>query len=703
MAHPPIVRQQLERFLGRSRPVDLVVGHRGDGVLDTMHHDIGALAAYGSVVEAGVATPVPAEPMRVEARDLLPGVQRIVIGRPDAVERRLARPGLLRLDDCSGTVGSLDADADSSRLRFAAGRLVTRPASLTSLRRHTMDWPEHEHQWQVLHRYAYPLGCTADDPAAGEVPAWFVSFDLAHDESVFGLGEDFGPLDKRGTSHHLWMQEAYSNASPATYKPVPFWWSTAGWGVLVNTTNPVRVDVGAADHTALSVVVEGVDHLDLVVIEADTPAELLGRYAAITGYPRVPPRWSFGAWMGRMSYTSAAEVEAAAVELRAREIPCDVMHIDTHWFAADWACDYRFDPERFPDPAGMVSRLRADGFRVCLWQWPNALVGTETFEALTSIGGLARRADGEPEVQQGFVGPAGVIDWTHPGAVAWVQERIRDLARLGVASIKTDFGEGAPVDALYHDGDGWSMHNAYPLHYDDAIQAALDEVSAVDGEERVLWARSGWAGSQRHPIHWSGDGVARWDDLACVVRAMLSMGMSGIPFYAHDVGGFSGVPDADLYVRWAQLGVLSPHVRFHGFPPREPWAYGPDAERLTRDALRLRYSLLPYLWRAADVCGRTGTPLARAMVIDHPDDPTCHHLDDQYLLGPDLLVAPILSSTGRRRLYVPADTWCWFDTDEPIAAGWHHLEMPLDRIPLFRRRAADLGLVAPVPHTGLVD
>jgi alpha-D-xyloside xylohydrolase len=705
MAPTPVVHQQLDRFLGRTRPVDLVVGHDGDGVLRAARFQLGELRAYGSTIEAGLAAPEVAPSMEIRARRLAIGVERTIVGRADAVARRLARPGLIRRSEWDGEPVDAALVGDPVRLHLAGGRLVARPHALESLRRHSMDWPEHEHQWQVLHRYAYPLGCTADD----DTPTWFVSFDLPHDEVVFGLGEDFGPLDKRGTRHHLWAQEAYSNASPARYKPVPFLWSSAGWGVLVNTTNPVRVDVGASDHTAWSVAVEGVDHLDLVTFEADGPADLLRRYAEVTGFPRVPPRWSFGAWMGRMSYTSAEEIEAAAAELRRREIPCDVMHVDTHWFAADWACDYRFDPVRFPDPAAMLDRLRADGFRVCLWQWPNALVGTDTFTELAAIGALARDADGAPVVQDGFVGPAGVIDWSHPGAVAWVGERIRDVLAMGVASIKTDFGEGAPVDAVYHhaglgDGDepddGWAMHGAYPLRYDDAIQAVLDEVGERDGEPRVLWARSGWAGSQRHPIHWSGDGVARWEDMACVVRSMLSMGLSGIPFTAHDVGGFSGVPDPDLYVRWAQLGVLSPHVRFHGFPPREPWAFGPDAERIVRDALRLRYGLLPHLWRIADECGRTGTPMVRAMIVDHSHDPTCWRIDDQYQLGHDLLVAPVLTPTGRRRVYLPDDGWCWFDTGEVIGRGWHTIDVPLDRIPLFRRRDATIDLAPPVAHTG---
>jgi alpha-D-xyloside xylohydrolase len=682
-----VVRQQLPRFLGSTRVVDVAVALTDGETVAMMRYAPGESPTYGTMIEAPLQAPVAAPPMKITRRPLLYGVERITISRTPVTGR-----GLIVDDITIGAPIPLDADAEPFRFRLADGRLTTRAIDIAALRRHDIDWAEYEHRWKVLHRYAYPLGCTAD----ADVPAWFVSFDLAHDEQIFGLGEDFGPLGKRGTVHHLWMQEAYSNASPAVYKPIPFWWSTTGYGVLVNTTNPVRVDVGAADHTAISVVIDGVDHLDLVVIEGDSPAEILARYTAVTGHPRVPPRWTFGAWMGRMSYTSQAEVETAAAELRARRIPCDVIHIDTHWFATDWACDYRFGAERFPDPAGMLARLRGDGFRVCLWQWSNALVGTTTFDELSALGGLATTSAGAPYIQPGFLGDAGVIDWSNPVAIEWVQARIRDLIAMGVAAIKTDFGEGAPVDAKYHAIDGWAMHNAYPLLYNAAIQAAIDEVT----DDGVVWSRSGWAGSQRFPIAWSGDGVARWEDLACVVRSMLSIGMSGIPFYAHDVGGFSGVPEPKLYIRWAQLGAFSSHLRFHGFPPREPWAYGEEAERVVRAALELRYRLLPYLWQVAAQAGASGLPMCRAMAIAFPDDRNCRDLDDQYLLGEDLLVAPILSERDERMVYLPSDQWVRFDNDAPMTAGWHRIHADIDEIQLFRRTSASIPMRELAQHTG---
>jgi alpha-D-xyloside xylohydrolase len=394
-------------------------------------------------------------------------------------------------------------------------------------------------------------------------------------------------------------------------------------------------------------------------------------------------------------------VLGVAAALRHRRLPADVIHIDTDWFEDDWACDYRFSTSRFPDPGGMLDSLRADGLRTSVWQWPNALVGTETFTDGSSGGWLARHGDGRPVLQDGFVGPAGVIDFSHPEARRWIAARVTDLVDLGVAAIKTDFGEGAPTAATYHAIDGAAAHNAYPLLYNAAVMDALDAVS----DDAVVWSRSAWAGSQRFPIHWSGDGLARLEDMPCVVRSMLSMGVSGFPFYAHDIGGFSGVPDPALLVRWTQLGVFSSHLRFHGFPPREPWEFGDDAERLIRQWLDLRYRLMPYIWQTAEQAGTTGLPMCRAMCLAAPGDRTARDLDDQYMFGDQLLVAPILTERNERDVYLPAsdDGWEQWFTGEHFGAGWHQVSAGLDTAPVFRRVGGHVALARPgAQHTGEV-
>jgi alpha-D-xyloside xylohydrolase len=671
------VPRRLPPLLGESQPLILATSYDpATGAVGTQRVDLGDRHSYGTVAEVPLAEPTVGPPLQMTVDHLQPNASRLIVsgGVVDA------QSSLFMDTSLRETHGPVAVDPDSAQL--SCGSLRSRTMRIDSLTRSVSAWPLHEQQWQVLHRHAPPLGRTLEQPGT-----WFASFELAHDEQLFGLGEDFGPFTKRGTSHRLWMEEAWTNTCPARYKPVPFLWSSAGWGVIVHTTNAVGLHLGSIDHSAWTVVVDDTDRLDLVLLTG-TPAEMIATYHRLTGTPRVPPRWTFGTWQGRISYRSQDEVLAVAAELRARRLPCDVIHIDTDWFEQDWACDYRFSPSRFPDPASMIAQLREQGFRTSVWQWPNALAGTGTFTDGAANGWLAQSDDGSPALQDGFVGPAGVIDFSHPAARSWMSERIAKLARLGVAAIKTDFGEGAPTTARYHALDGAAAHNGYPLLYNDTIMATLDAVT----DDAVVWSRSAWAGSQRFPIHWSGDGVARFEDLPCVVRSMLSMGVSGFPFYAHDIGGFSGVPEPALLVRWTQLGVFSSHIRFHGFPPREPWEFGEEAEQLIREWLDLRYRLMPYIWHTADQASTTGLPMCRAMSLVLPGDRACRDIDDQYLFGDDLLVAPILSPTGERLVYLPDDGWVHWFTGEAHHAGWQAVQSDLSTMPLFRRAGVHIPL-----------
>jgi alpha-D-xyloside xylohydrolase len=242
----------------------------------------------------------------------------------------------------------------------------TRALDIDGLRRPEFQWNPGEQRWIFYHRYAYPLG----HMNYGDRQRAFISLDLRHDEHLYGLGEDYGRLDKRNTFHALWNQEGFGNASPAAYKKIPFYMSTRGYGMFIHTANAVRVRAGDLEHTALSAIVDDSTALDLFIIAGMTFANILGRYTSITGAPALPPKWTFGLWMARISYNRQQQVEAIAAALRERAIPCDVIHIDTDWYKNDWECDLEFSDEKFPDPAGMMARLREQGFRVSLWQWP---------------------------------------------------------------------------------------------------------------------------------------------------------------------------------------------------------------------------------------------------------------------------------------------------------------------------------------------
>ena len=594
----------------------------------------------------------------------------------------------------------LDVEREPFRLvlRDRAGTVLwsTRAVDIASLRRARRQWRRAEQRWLFLHRFAYPLGCAREH---GRTAA-FASFDLRHDERVYGLGEDFGPLAKNGTYHRLWLQEAFSNSSLASYKQVPFHISTRGYGMYVNTSNALAYHVGDLDHSAMSVTVEDAAFLDLWLIGGPRISDVLPRYTSITGRAALPPLWSFGLWMSRISYQSQDEVDRTARQLREHRIPCDVVHIDTGWFREDYVCDLCFDPERFPDPAGMCQRLAELGLRVSLWQWPNVHVHSTLFAEGHAGGHFARRASGHVYLQPGGYGEdAAVIDYSSPAAVEWVQHKLASLFALGVGAIKVDYGEGAPADAVYAGVESAAMHNRYPLLYARAVWEA--SVKARGEGDALLWARAAWAGSQRYPVHWSGDGVARYEDLPCVVRAMLSFALSGFAFYSHDIGGFSGVPDPRLYVRWAQLGFFSSHVRAHGTPPREPWEYGSEAEQVFRAYAELRYRLLPYIWTEAQRCTETGLPFVRPLVLDFQDDPTTWVVDDQYLFGDRMLVAPVLDDSDGRRVYLPHGTWFDFWTKRRCEGGrWLDVHAPLEVLPLFVRGGAVLPLGPVQQHVG---
>ncbi len=558
---------------------------------------------------------------------------------------------------------------------------ATRPTDIDGFRRPVDQWNPPQQRWIFYHRYAYPLGMAAH----GDRRHTFISCDLAYDEHIYGFGESFGRLDKRETYQALWIQESFSNASPATYKRAPFYMSSRGYGMYINTANAVRCHVGDLEHTALSLIIDDTDLFDAYFIYGPDLKAILPRYTSITGQPAVPPKWSFGLWMARISYNRQEQVETIARELRAHRIPCDVIHIDTDWYEHDWQCDLKFGASKFPDPAGMLARLREQGFRVCLWQWPNMIVKSELF--FEGYEYLAKQANGKPYLYPGFEGHAGYIDYSNPEAVAWIQAKFRALFDLGVAAIKVDFGEGASPDALYTGMSSAEAHSLYPLLYNQAI---WDVTEDYFGEgNAVLWSRAAWAGSQRYPVHWSGDGVSRFEDLAPVLRGALSFGMSGFPFYSHDIGGFSGLPDPALYVRWAQLGLFSSHARAHGVPPREPWAYGEQAESIFRQYAALRYRLLPYIFSEATRCGSISLPMLRALVLEYQDDPNTYTIDDQYLFGDRLLIAPILSERNQRRVYLPRGTWTDYWTKVALTGErWITIDAPLDVLPIYVRSGA---------------
>ncbi|MDO0930994.1 alpha-xylosidase [Streptomyces sp. DG2A-72] len=520
-------------------------------------------------------------------------------------------------------------------------------------------------------------------------------------EHFYGLGERFTGPDLRGQRVDCWVQDAQGSTGTRSYKAVPFLLSSRGYAVLLDTTTAASFDLAHSNTGAWSMTVPD-EVLDYYLITG-TPAECLTAYRDLTGPALLPPKWAFGPWIsGGFRRDSAVEVRERAHRIRLRGFPCDVLHIDTYWQPHGSWSDMRWDTEAFPDPRGLMADLAGRGFHVSLWMNPYVGVDSPYYTEADRNGWFLRTASGATWVGQVWGGThpdTAVLDLTHPGAADWFRARIHQALATGASVLKTDFGEAVPADAVAHNGmTGDRLHNLYPLLYNDLVAEVTREAAAGHG---LTWGRSTWTGGQRHGAKWTGDPNASWQDLAATLRAGLSLSLSGHPFWSHDIGGFHGTPSAELFVRWAQFGLLSPLSRFHGMTSRLPWDFGEEAYEAVLHAARLRMSLLPYVYSAAADAVRTGEPLARPMPLDHPDRPDAHAADLQYLLGPDLLVAPLYAPGGRRQVWFPPGEWLPYGGGAPITGpDWHRFDIPLAAAPLWLRAGALLLTATPTDRAG---
>jgi alpha-D-xyloside xylohydrolase len=526
---------------------------------------------------------------------------------------------------------------------------------------------------------SYPLGFVRDRRHRH----WYAvnAFDLSHDESIYGLGEHFGRMNKVGETLRFWINEGVGNASGRVYKTVPFYVSTRGYGVFFNHTQPMTFWVGSKEKSKLQVAVEE-RRLDYTLF-AGSIKEVLERYTSLTGRAAVPPKFSFGTWMSRMSYLSQAEILDVAATLRAQRFPADVIHMDVSWFRKDWQCDWQFDPSRFPDPAAMCRELHDMGFRFSLWQQPYVLKGTAPWKEARRNNLLAKNCGPFSFFGQFEAAP---IDFTRPEAVSWYQKRLlRPLLEAGVDVIKTDFGEGIAPSMQFAGGSGHALHNVYPLLYN---QAAFEITREVHGDDNAMvWGRSAYAGSQRYPVQWSGDNASTFGAMQASLRGGLSYGLSGFTFWSQDTGGFVGEPTDELMVRWTQLSIFQSHLRYHGcYPFREPWQFSETTQGIIRDYLNLRYRLIPYLYSEAIDSAASGLPVLRPLVIEFQDDRTVHAIDDQFLCGRSILVAPVMRAERERNHYLPEGLWYDFFDRQPAEGGrWITRACPLERIPIWLR------------------
>jgi alpha-D-xyloside xylohydrolase len=491
--------------------------------------------------------------------------------------------------------------------------------------------------------------------------------DLGVGENVYGLGERFTAFTKNGQVVDLWNEDGGTSSEQA-YKNIPFYLTNRGYGVFVNHPEQVSFEIASEKVERVQFSVPG-ERLDYFVIYGPTPKEILRRYTALTGRPALPPAWSFGLWLST-SFTTAydeATVTSMIEGMAERGIPLSVFHFDCFWMREFNWTDLTWDARTFPDPTGMLARLKARGLRICVWINPYIAQRSVLFDEAAAAGYLVKRSNGEIWQWDMWQAGMGLVDFTNPAACNWFAAKLRVLLEMGVDTFKTDFGERIPTDVAWFNGsDPKRMHNYYSFLYNRTVFNLLKEVRGAG--EAVVFARSATAGGQQFPVHWGGDCTATFESMAESLRGGLSLNLSGFGFWSHDIGGFeqnafslgerAGVRETAVYKRWCAFGLLSSHSRLHGSSTyRVPWLYDDEAVDVLRKFTRLKASLMPYLYQKAIESHETGLPMLRAMLLEFPADPACETLDRQYLLGDVLLVAPVFSENGQVTWYAPAGRW----------------------------------------------
>ncbi len=520
--------------------------------------------------------------------------------------------------------------------------------------------------------------------------------DLGVGELIYGLGERFGPFVKNGQSIDVWNADGGTSSEQA-YKSIPFYMSNRGYGVLVNQPEHVSFEVGSesVERVQFSTAGEAIEYL---VFAGPEPKDVIDRYTSLTGRPASVPAWSYGLWLSTSFTTDydEATVNSFVDGMRERGIPLSVFHFDCFWMREFNWTDLEWDARVFPDPKGMLHRMHTEkDLKVCVWINPYIAQRSALFTEGAAKGYLVKRPDGSVWQWDLWVAGMGLVDFTNPDATRWFQDKLRALISQGVDAIKTDFGERIPTDVVWHDGtDPMTMHNLYTQLYNAAVFEVLKDEKGE--REAVLFARSATAGGQQFPVHWGGDNTSTFPSMAETLRGGLSLASSGFGYWSHDIGGFEGTPDPAVFKRWVAFGLLSSHSRLHGSDSyRVPWAFDDEAVEITARFTQLKNSLMPYLYRESEQAAATGVSVARPMFFEFPSDPTAATLDRQYMLGKDLLVAPVMSATGEVTFYLPKGAWTNLWTGEVVPGGtWITETHGFDTVPLYVREGAVLAVGA---------
>jgi alpha-D-xyloside xylohydrolase len=514
-----------------------------------------------------------------------------------------------------------------------------------------------------------------------------IQLNLAVGELVYGLGEHFTPFVKNGQVIDIWNEDG-GTASEQAYKNIPFYMTNRGYGIFINHTGKVSLEIGTEVVDKVQISVPG-EELEIIFIYGPTPREIIKRYTDFLGKPAKVPEWSFGLWLSTSFTTNydEATVNSFLDGMAEREIPVSAFHFDCFWMKEFSWSDFEWDSHVFPDPAGLIKRLHEKGYRICVWTNPYIAQMSSLFHEAKEKGYLLKRPDGSVWQWDLWQPGMAIVDFTNPAACSWYQSKLQKLIDIGVDSFKTDFGERIPTDVTYFDGsDPVRMHNYYPYLYNKTVFELLER---KPNKETVVFARSATAGCQKFPIHWGGDNESTFESMAGTLRGGLSMALSGFGYWSHDIGGFEGTPHPDVFKRWVAFGLLSSHSRLHGSGSyRVPWLIDDEASVVTKFFTDLKISLMPYILKMAEIAHREGMPMMRPMMMEFPEDPSCLYLDRQYMLGDSILVAPIFNADGVAEFYLPEGKWTSLITGESVSGGsWRSEKHGYTSLPLYIRES----------------
>ncbi len=536
------------------------------------------------------------------------------------------------------------------------------------------------------------------------------------DTEYYGTGERFQALNQRGYVLPLRADDHFGDKGVGSYKPIPFFISSKGFGVWVDSFAPGTFDLSGSERFNTDLRFNDTS-LRVVFISGPSIAKVLENFTALTGRSRVPPPWAFGLWKSRDVHHNRDEVLEDVEKLRRFGIPASVIVLDSPWETG--YNDFEINRQQFVDPEAMLRRVESLGFHLALWLTPfvnsKSRIDMQGITELTSTFAeaapfLIHDAQGKVALSEWWKGIGGLVDFTDPKAKEWWLSQIRKTKRYGAHAFKCDDGEGNFVpEAKFHDGTpAYRMKNRYSILYNAAMQEYIDRDLGGDG---VLIVRSGYTGIQRYPMAWAGDNHADFsfsDGLPSVILAGQNAALSGLSLWGSDIAGYAGRPDKELFLRWSQFAAFCPFMQIHMTSNLGPWDFDEETLEFFRRLAVLRMQLFPYLYDAVHETARSGMPVIRPMVLAFPDDREAHKQIYQFLFGPDLLVAPMYQRGTRRSVYLPKGTWFDYWSGEKHAGPkFVEVEAPLDRIPLFVREGAIIPMLPPdvmtlVPrHPGL--